>query len=79
MIDIATRPLAKWEAAAHPIAPSILGTNAGPIPGDIRRRAAELVALRPNVGIRENTVKTRMFYVRKKLAEMLKAAGLEQE
>jgi len=31
------------------------------------------------VGIPENTVKTRMFYARKKLAEMLKAAGLEQE
>ena len=31
------------------------------------------------VGISENTVKTRMFYARKKLAEMLKAAGLEQE
>jgi RNA polymerase sigma-70 factor (ECF subfamily) len=30
-------------------------------------------------GIPENTVKTRMFYARKKLAEMLKAAGLEQE
>ena len=27
------------------------------------------------VGIPENTVKTRMFYARKKLAEMLKAAG----
>ena len=31
------------------------------------------------VGIPENTVKTRMFYARKKLAEMFKAAGLEQE
>jgi RNA polymerase sigma-70 factor (ECF subfamily) len=31
------------------------------------------------VGIPENTVKTRMFYARKKLADMLKAAGLEQE
>jgi RNA polymerase sigma-70 factor (ECF subfamily) len=31
------------------------------------------------VGIPENTVKTRMFYARKKLAEMLKAAGLEQD
>ena len=31
------------------------------------------------VGIPENTVKTRMLYARKKLAEMLKAAGLEQE
>ena len=31
------------------------------------------------VEIPENTVKTRMFYARKKLAEMLKAAGLEQE
>src|SRR5262249_23454052 len=31
------------------------------------------------VGIPENTVKTRMFYARKKLPEMLKAAGLEQE
>src|SRR5215472_14403203 len=31
------------------------------------------------VGIPENTVKTRMFYARNRLAEMLKAAGLEQE
>jgi RNA polymerase sigma-70 factor (ECF subfamily) len=31
------------------------------------------------VGIPKNTVKTRMFYARKKLAEMLKGAGLEQE
>ena len=31
------------------------------------------------VGIPENTVKTRMFYARKQLAEMLKAAGLERE
>ena len=31
------------------------------------------------VGIPENAVKTRMFYARKKLAEMLKAAGLGQE
>src|SRR5437870_2448658 len=30
------------------------------------------------VGIPENTVKTRMFYARKKLAELLKAAGLER-
>jgi RNA polymerase sigma-70 factor (ECF subfamily) len=26
----------------------------------------------------ENTVKTRLFYARKKLAELLKAAGLER-
>ena len=31
------------------------------------------------VGIPENTVKTRMFYARKKLAETVKAAGLERE
>ena len=31
------------------------------------------------VGIPENTVKTRMFYARKKPEEMLKVAGLEQE
>jgi RNA polymerase sigma-70 factor (ECF subfamily) len=31
------------------------------------------------VGIPENTVKTRMFYARKKLAEMLKAAGMEKD
>ena len=30
------------------------------------------------VGIPENTVKTRMFYGRKKLAELLKAAGMER-
>lgn len=30
------------------------------------------------VGIPENTVKTRMFYARKKLAEQLKAAGIER-
>jgi RNA polymerase sigma-70 factor, ECF subfamily len=30
------------------------------------------------VGIPENTVKTRMFYARKRLAELLKAAGLER-
>lgn len=30
------------------------------------------------VGIPENTVKTRMFYARKKLAELLKAQGIER-
>lgn len=30
------------------------------------------------VGIPENTVKTRMFYARKKLGELLKAAGVER-
>ncbi|TAK49705.1 MAG: sigma-70 family RNA polymerase sigma factor [Xanthobacteraceae bacterium] len=30
------------------------------------------------VGIPENTVKTRMFYARRKLAELLKAAGVER-
>jgi RNA polymerase sigma-70 factor (ECF subfamily) len=30
------------------------------------------------VGIPENTVKTRMFYARKKLAELLKVAGIER-
>jgi RNA polymerase sigma-70 factor (ECF subfamily) len=30
------------------------------------------------VGIPQNTVKTRMFYARKRLAEMLKAAGIER-
>lgn len=30
------------------------------------------------IGIPENTVKTRMFYARKKLAELLKAAGVER-
>jgi RNA polymerase sigma-70 factor (ECF subfamily) len=30
------------------------------------------------VGIPENTVKTRMFYARKKLAELLQAAGVER-
>ncbi len=30
------------------------------------------------VGIPENTVKTRLFYSRKKLAELLKAAGVER-
>jgi RNA polymerase sigma-70 factor (ECF subfamily) len=31
------------------------------------------------VGIPENTVKTRMFYARKKMADMLKAAGMEKD
>jgi RNA polymerase sigma-70 factor (ECF subfamily) len=30
------------------------------------------------VGIPENTVKTRLFYARKKLAELLKAAGVQR-
>ena len=30
------------------------------------------------VGIPENTVKTRLFYARKKLAELLRAAGIER-
>lgn len=30
------------------------------------------------IGIPENTVKTRLFYARKKLAELLKAAGIER-
>ena len=30
------------------------------------------------VGIPENTVKTRLFYARKKLADLLKAAGIER-
>ena len=30
------------------------------------------------VGIPENTVKTRLFYARKRLAELLKAAGIER-
>jgi RNA polymerase sigma-70 factor (ECF subfamily) len=30
------------------------------------------------VGIPENTVKTRMFYARKRLAELLKAAGVDR-
>ena len=30
------------------------------------------------VGIPENTVKTRLFYARKKLAELLKAVGVER-
>jgi RNA polymerase sigma-70 factor (ECF subfamily) len=30
------------------------------------------------IGIPENTVKTRMFYARKRLAELLKAAGIER-
>jgi RNA polymerase sigma-70 factor, ECF subfamily len=30
------------------------------------------------VGIPENTVKTRLFYARRKLAELLKAAGVER-
>ena len=30
------------------------------------------------IGIPENTVKTHLFYARKKLAELLKAAGIEQ-
>ena len=30
------------------------------------------------VGIPENTVKTRMFYARKRLSELLKAAGIDR-
>jgi RNA polymerase sigma-70 factor (ECF subfamily) len=30
------------------------------------------------VGVPENTVKTRMFYARKRLGELLKAAGVER-
>jgi RNA polymerase sigma-70 factor (ECF subfamily) len=30
------------------------------------------------VGIPENTVKTRLFYARQKLAELLKAAGIKR-
>jgi len=30
------------------------------------------------VGIPENTVKTRMFYARKRLSELLKAEGIER-
>jgi RNA polymerase sigma-70 factor (ECF subfamily) len=30
------------------------------------------------IGIPENTVKTRMFYARKRLAELLKEAGIER-
>jgi RNA polymerase sigma-70 factor (ECF subfamily) len=30
------------------------------------------------VGIPENTVKTRLFYARRKLADLLKAAGVER-
>ena len=41
-----------------------------------------LTALSPEhreiVGIPENTVKTRLFYARKKLAELLRAAGIER-
>ena len=40
------------------------------------RKALEEVA--QIVGIPENTVKTRMFYARKRLAELLKAAGVER-
>jgi RNA polymerase sigma-70 factor (ECF subfamily) len=39
-------------------------------------KSVEEVAL--IVGIPENTVKTRMFYARKRLAELLKAAGIER-
>ena len=36
---------------------------------------AEVAAV---VGIPENTVKTRMFYARKRLSEILKAAGVDR-
>jgi RNA polymerase sigma-70 factor (ECF subfamily) len=39
-------------------------------------KSVEEVAL--IVGIPENTVKTRMFYARKRLAELLKAEGIER-
>jgi RNA polymerase sigma-70 factor, ECF subfamily len=42
-------------------------------PGD---KSAEEVA--EIVGIPENTVKTHLFYVREKIAELLKAAGVER-
>jgi RNA polymerase sigma-70 factor (ECF subfamily) len=45
--------------------------------GQVLRKCLD--ALSPEiVGIPENTVKTRMFYARKKLAELLKAAGVER-
>ena len=37
-----------------------------------------IVAVAEIIGIPENTVKTRMFYARKRLAELLKGAGLDQ-
>jgi RNA polymerase sigma-70 factor, ECF subfamily len=42
----------------------------------VRHRSVDEVA--EIVGIPENTVKTRLFYTRKKSAELLKAAGIEQ-
>jgi RNA polymerase sigma-70 factor (ECF subfamily) len=37
-----------------------------------------IVDVAETIGIPENTVKTRMFYARKRLSELLKGAGLDQ-
>ena len=42
---------------------------------DLEKAIAEVAEI---IGIPENTVKTRMFYARKRLAELLKGAGLDQ-
>jgi RNA polymerase sigma-70 factor (ECF subfamily) len=41
-------------------------------------RFKALSAMRRRKGFPENTVKTRLFYARKKLADLLKAAGVER-
>ncbi len=53
----------------------------GGTPGDHRSRLLSREIGRGSrriLGIPENTVKTRMFYARKRLAELLKAAGIER-
>jgi hypothetical protein len=50
-------------------------------PTNLARRplsATQAASVAEIVGIPENTVKTRLFYARKKLADLLKAAGAER-
>ena len=57
-------------------------------PADLTEREVEVLrlaarghsnrAIADGLFISENTVKTRLFYARKKLAELLKAAGIER-
>jgi hypothetical protein len=62
--------------------PKVSRGSFGAAPGDSRSlvyyhdKSVEEVA--QIVGIPENTVKTRMLYARKRLAELLKAAGIER-
>jgi RNA polymerase sigma-70 factor (ECF subfamily) len=44
----------------------------------ISHQEKAIVDVAETIGIPENTVKTRMFYARKRLSELLKGAGLDQ-